>query len=259
MRILVCNDDGINSAGIHALVNKIKTLGEVIVSAPVRQMSGYGHSITVDQKVKVEKVEFEPGIPGFAVYGTPRDCAELGVKAFVGEEPVDLIITGINKGSNLVNNVPSSGTCGSACTGLDFGIPAIAISLDFGQEYDFDLAAAIALDVTKWFLQQPFNKDFMLSVNVPNCPKEEIRGYQVCDFGGTFYFHQNLEPDFDGQYYYYDTSSSAFSFPDLVEDLSGDVYALSHNYITLTPIDLDMVNKKGLEALKSASGLTFNK
>ncbi|MBQ6654441.1 MAG: 5'/3'-nucleotidase SurE [Erysipelotrichaceae bacterium] len=241
MKILVVNDDGISSPGIKALANELSKIGEVTVSAPLQGMSGAGHGLSINKVLRVEKQQFAENITGYAVEGTPRDCAELGINAFM-KDGVDLLVTGINQGSNLSNNIPCSGTCGAACTGLDYGVPAIAVSLDFGDEYDYRYSAEIAREMAEWFIVQPFNHKFVLNVNVPNRPREEIKGYHICGHGGNYIFHQDLTPRYDGRYYYYDTSSSEFSFVNLVENLDGDIYALHQGYITLSPIRLDMIS-----------------
>ena len=241
MKILVVNDDGIDSPGIRALVNELKKIGEVTVSAPLQGMSGAGHGLSINKVLRVEKRQFDEDVIGYAVEGTPRDCSELGINAFM-KDSVDLLVTGINQGSNLSNNIPCSGTCGAACTGLDYGIPAIAVSMDFGDEYDYRYSAEVARNMAEWFIRQPFNRQFVLNVNVPNLPREEIKGYHICGHGGNYLYHQDLTPRYDGRYYYYDTSASEFSFVNLVENLEGDIYALHHGYITVSPIRLDMVS-----------------
>ncbi|MBR5048843.1 MAG: hypothetical protein IKX74_04310, partial [Erysipelotrichaceae bacterium] len=99
-----------------------------------------------------------------------------------------------------------------------------------------------AREMAQWFISQPFNRKFVLNVNVPNRPREEIRGYHICGHGGNYLYHQDLTPRYDGRYYYYDTSASEFSFVNLVENLDGDIYALHQGYITLSPIRLDMIS-----------------
>lgn len=253
MRIVILNDDGIYSDGIKALALKMKELGDVTVVAPRFHQSGAGHSITIEKKIKVEKIDFAEGIEGYAVHGLPRDCAELAINAII-KEPIDLLVSGINKGNNLSSNVPCSGTCGAACAGLDFGIPAIAVSLDFGKTYDWDYAAEATLKVAKWFVNQPFKHEFVISINVPNMDKENIKGYAVCGYGGIFKFEQNLEPEFDGQYYYYDVTSTNMYFDKIVESMDGDIYAMSQGYITLSPIHLDMVRYQSMNDLKKFLG-----
>ena len=250
MRILVVNDDGIRAEGIRALVNEMKKIGKVTVVAPAEHMSGAGHSLSISKILKAEKMAFDEDVEGYAVYGSPRDCAELGINAIISE-PIDLIVSGINQGSNLSNNIPCSGTCGAACTGLDYDVPAIAVSLDFGDDYDYRYSAQIARKMAQWFVQQPFKHDFVLNINVPNRPEDQIKGYKICGWGGDYVYHQNLTPTFDGQYYYFDTTTSHFTFRNMVEDLSGDIKALHEGYITVSPITLDMVRYEKVDLLKA--------
>lgn len=250
MRILVSNDDGINAEGIKELVNAMKQLGEVIVCAPAEHKSGAGHSITCTGSIKVEKVMYDETTAGFKVFGTPKDCVDLGCKALV--DNIDLVITGINEGPNISSDVICSGTCGSASAALPYQIPAIAMSLAWGDHYDYSVAAKYAVKAAKWFLQQPFNKDFVLSVNVPNIPEDQIKGVTVCKFGGDTIYHQTEAPTFDGKYYYYSTKCDKITYNNYIDNLEGDVYALHHGYVTLTPLDVDVVKHDSLTTLKNA-------
>ncbi len=250
MRILVSNDDGINAEGIKALANAMKQLGEVVVCAPAEHKSGAGHSITCTGSIKVEKIMYDENTVGYKVFGTPKDCVELGCKAIV--DNVDLVITGINEGPNISSDVICSGTCGCASAALPYRIPSIAMSLAWGDHYDYSTAAKYAVKVAKWFMQQPFNKDFVLSVNVPNIPEEEIKGVTVCKFGGDSLYHQTEPPTFDGQYYYYSTKCDKITYENYIDNLEGDVYALNHGYVTLTPLDIDVVKHDSLDELKTA-------
>lgn len=250
MRILVSNDDGINAEGIKALANAMKQLGEVVVCAPADHKSGAAHSITCTGSIKVEKIMYDEDTVGYKVFGTPKDCVELGCKAIVKD--IDLVITGINEGPNISSDVICSGTVGSASAALPYNIPSIAMSLDWGSTYDYTTAAKYAVKIAKWFLKQPFNKDFVLSVNVPNIPEDQIKGVTVCKFGGDTLYPQEEEPTFDGKYYYYSTKCSSISFNNYIDNIEGDVYALRHGYVTLTPLDIDVVKHDSLDVLKNS-------
>ncbi|MDD6640838.1 MAG: 5'/3'-nucleotidase SurE [Erysipelotrichaceae bacterium] len=250
MKILVSNDDGIYADGIKALVNEMKKLGEVVVSAPATHQSGAGHSITFNQIVKVEKIDFDSDVVGYKVFGKPKDCVELALSVLTSD--IDLVITGINEGYNLASDCSASGTCGAACAALPYNIPSIAVSLGFGDHYDYSYAAKVALEVAKWFIEQPFNKDFTLSINVPNIDPKDIKGITVAGFGGYPKYSQDLTGHFDGQYYYYNLRSTDVSFEYTVNNLEGDLYAIDHNYITLTPLSLNMVKQDSLPQLKQA-------
>ncbi len=251
MRILVSNDDGIYADGLKALVKELKKIGEVIVIAPAEHQSGAGHSITFNGIVKVEKIAYDEGITGYKVFGKPRDCVEIGLGAIVKD--VDLVVSGINEGCNLSSDCVSSGTCGAACAAMPFKIPAIAVSLGFGENYDYQSAAEVTKNIAQWFIRQPFNKDFVLSINVPNVKnKEEFKGITVAGFGGYPSYHTDLTPEFDGQYYCYNTRSTDVTFNYTDASLNGDLYAINHNYITLTPLSVNMVKEDSLPLLKES-------
>jgi 5'-nucleotidase len=250
MRILVANDDGFYAEGLKYLVNEMKKLGEVVVIAPAEHQSGAGHSITFNKVVKVEKEMYDEETEGYKIYGTPKDCVELGLSAIVKD--IDFVISGINEGGNLASDIPSSGTCGAACGALPFKVPAMAVSLGWADSFEYSAAAKVAYEVAKWFIKQPFNKEFVLNVNVPNIPEEQIKGYTVAGFGGYPQYHQDLTPTFDGKYYYYNTRSTSFTFHYTNHSLSGDLYALDNGYVTLTPINLNMVKETDLPLLEKA-------
>lgn len=250
MRILVSNDDGINSEGIKALVNEMKKLGEVIVSAPAEGQSGAGHSITFNHYIKMEKVQFDQDVQGFKVFGRPRDCVELALCELVKD--VDLVVSGINEGCNLACDASASGTCGAACSALAYGVPSIAVSFGFGDSYDYSIPARKAREIAKWFIEQPFKNDFTLSINVPNVKEEEIKGIVTSGFGGYTKYKQDTKVEFDGQYYYYNLKTTEVSYNYSKQDLTGDLYALSQNYITLTPLSLNMVKEDSLKELSES-------
>ncbi len=252
MKILIANDDGIFAPGIKALALAMQELGEVVVSAPAQHMSGMGSAITCTGSIKVEKIEFAPGIQGYKVFGTPRDCVDLALNTYAKD--ADLVVTGINEGPNLSTDVVCSGTCGSAIAALVYHIPTIATSLCYGDSYDYESVAKIIVKVAKWFYQKEYKKDFMLSVNVPNIPVEDIKGYVVTRFGGNRVYHVDYNTQFDGMYYYYNTHVNNIEIEDKLETLEGDHYALEQGYVSLTPIDADLVYSPALSLLNKDLG-----
>ena len=248
MKILVSNDDGINASGIHALAKALQAIGDVTVVAPATQQTAKGHSLTIGGEIRVQKRYFEEGIPGYAVWGTPKDCIDLAVDALLDETP-DLIVTGINEGPNICNDCVSSGTIGGAIAGFNNGIPSIATSLDFGDTYDYEKCTPIITDIVKWFISLPYNKEFALSVNFPNV--EEYKGVTIAESGGyhTFDVHYEIvREDEDSQYYVIPGGHVVIN--DVIEDLEHDIYAMSQGYVVITPVHHDMVHVQALEALR---------
>ena len=248
MKILVINDDGYKAPGIIALAKALKQLGEVTIVAPQSQKTGTSHSINIHQDLTVLKTDTD-GILTYAVDSTPRDCAVLAIDKLLKEKP-DVLVSGINEGGNLGDDCIRSGTCGGASVGLDYGIPSIAVSLGFGESYDYSYAAEIALKATKWFLKQPDNLEYILNVNVPNLKKQDIRGYRVCHLGGGQYYRQEFNESFDGEMYHYTTRTIEITTRRIDESEESDMQAFSEGYITFTPLDIDICRHQSLSALK---------
>ena len=146
MKILVTNDDGIYSSGIFALWDVAKEFGEVNVIAPINEKSAVGHGITISNPLYVKEIEREDGFKGFAVSGTPADCVKIGIKSLLPFSP-DLILSGINIGSNLGNNIIYSGTVAAAIEGATLDIPSIAISIDSFRPRNFSTSKIVVLKV----------------------------------------------------------------------------------------------------------------
>lgn len=248
MKILLINDDGYKAEGIVALARHLKKMGEVTIVAPMTQMTGMAHSINMHRDLTVLKTETE-GIPTFGVDSTPRDCAVLAINRLLPYKP-DLLISGINEGANLGDDIIRSGTVGGASVGLEYGIPSIATSLGYGDSYDYDMAAEITCKITEWFMKQQGNTDYVLNLNIPNRPIEDIKGIRVCILGGGQYYRQQFEESFDGQFYHYTTKTVEITVSRQLEDLKGDMYAFNNGYITLSPLDTDVCRHQSLTSLE---------
>lgn len=250
MRILIINDDGYKAPGLLALVKQFRKNNEITIAAPAYQQTGAAHSITLGQDFKVLKTDTD-GIVTYAIYGTPRDCCTLAVEALLTEKP-DLIISGINQGENISNDIICSGTCGGASAALYYGIPSIAVSLSWSQDdyYDYDYVAEKMLTIVDWFMKQPRNREYVLNVNFPNTVKENIKGITVSQFGGDHIYESSYSYTYDGTYYYYTAKPAGLFAYNVTEDVSGDIYALQNNYIVLTPIDVDLCHHCELESLR---------
>ncbi len=249
MRILVSNDDGFDAPGIHSLAKALRPLGEVTVVAPATQQTAKGHSLTIGSEIRVQQRFFEEGIPGYAVWGTPKDCIDLAVDALLNHRP-DLIVTGINEGPNLCNDCVSSGTIGGAIAGFINGIPSIATSLDTGDHFDYDKCGPAIRKIAGWFLKMPYNREFALSVNFPNTD-EDFKGIVVAESGGfhTFDAHYTVvREDSDSKYYVIPGGFVVLN--DVVEDLDHDIYAMLQGYIAMTPVHFDMVHHTALDTLR---------
>ena len=250
MKILVVNDDGINAAGIKTLVKHLSKIAKVVVVAPESQRSGAGSSIVVGQ-IRVKKENFENAEAAYSISGTPRDCAEIGLARLFPNQ-IDMLISGINQGANVGSDTICSGTCGAALIGTLYGIPSIATSLDFGDSYEYEDAAEITTKIAQWLIEQPSTGEYTLNVNIPNIPKDEMKGYKTCGFGGFDIYKNCCTPVQDGEYLIYDTEISNNTF-DTTKYPDGDRACLSQGYICLSPMHPDLTCykfMKNLETLK---------
>ncbi|WP_333861289.1 5'/3'-nucleotidase SurE [Clostridium sp.] len=236
MRLLLTNDDGIMAEGIQVLAKHFEKDNEVIIAAPDVQRSGSGHCITtVPGELKAQEVKLE-GInsKAYSINGTPADCARLGVRK-LGNNQIDMVISGINNGFNLGIDSLYSGTVSAAMEAAICEVPSIAVSLDTkGGNYDYNIAAEYALEVFSLYKEKYKNKDenIVLSLNVPCLPREKIKGLKVCRVGFKYHIQE-----------IYDKGEK-------IEELSynyTDIYYVKRGYVSLSPLHYDLTNYKILE------------
>jgi len=241
--ILVSNDDGVRSEGIEALAEALKPLGTVYVVAPDRERSAASHSLTLSHPLRVEKL----GPRLYSVDGTPTDCVNLGVNGILRGKKIALLVSGINKGANLGDDITYSGTVSAAMEGTLLGIPSVAVSLVTRSRFRFDVAAEVALEVGRKILRKGLPDDTLLNVNVPNLPKEEIRGVRVTRMGKRVYGDVIVEKrDPRGRKYFWIGGDHLES-----EEVPGsDLEAIDENHVSITPIHLDLTNYSALRALR---------
>lgn len=245
-RILICNDDGIYAPGIMALYEALSELGELTVVAPEFEQSAVGHAITIADPIKIRKISRSGGFTGFAVSGTPADCVKLAVTELLPEKP-DMVVSGINLGSNVGISVIYSGTVSGATEGTILGIPSIAISLASFKNPQWATAASVARQIARHVLEHGLPADTLLNVNVPNRHPESIRGFQVTRMGHSRFaeiFHRRANPRGD-TYYWLDGELQ------MLGDANGtDVQAVNDNLISLTPIWFDLSNTAAMDELR---------
>ena len=240
--ILVTNDDGVHSPGIVALYGAVKHLGDAYIVAPDRERSATGHSLTLHRPLKVTEVRDRV----YSINGTPTDCVTLGINKVLPERPA-LVVSGINRGANLGDDVTYSGTVSAAVEGTMFGIPSIAFSLAAAKHYHFDAASAIAHDIAKFVLKHSLPYDTLLNVNIPNVDKENIRGIRFTRQGKRVY-DGAIQEMFDpwGEKHYWIGGGKPYW--ERGEDT--DIETVEGGYISVTPIHLDLTNYNALSFFK---------
>lgn len=235
--ILVTNDDGITSPGIRVLVEEMRKLGTVIVVAPDSPQSGMGHAITIDNVLRLEKVQMFDGVESYECSGTPVDCVKVAVDKIINGKP-DLCVSGINHGSNSSINVLYSGTMSAAMEAAIEGICAIGFSyLNYSHDAGLDLPRKVVRDVSKHVLKNGLPKDVLLNVNIPDIPLSQYNGLRVCRQAVAKWeeeFTERLDPR--GRKYYWLTGK--FANYDGGDDT--DEWALANGYASVVPVQFDL-------------------
>jgi 5'-nucleotidase len=242
VRILVTNDDGVHSPGIHALAESLGALGEVWVVAPLGESSAIAHALTLTRPLRLGQIAERI----FSVDGTPTDCVILGVDKVLRALP-DLVVSGINLGYNLGDDVTYSGTVAGALEATLLGLPGIAVSLCRSRAYDFTQAAAAARTVAEAVLRHGLPHRTFLNVNVP---RSEARGFRVTVQARrrqTTTVREGEDPR--GRSYYWIEEVAS----DWQDDARADVSAVRDGYISVTPLRPDMTDRDALAAVERFS------
>jgi 5'-nucleotidase len=246
LNILVCNDDGIDAPGIYALVVEMKKIGTVTVVAPDKQQSAVGHAITMNYPLRVKEFKKNGKFFGYAVQGTPADCVKLAVRAILKQEP-DIVVSGVNHGSNTAISVIYSGTVSAATEGTILGIPSIAVSLTTYAPADFSVAAQMARKLAILVSKRGLPPGTLLNVNVPPLKLKEIKGILVTRQGKSIWNDTfDLRTDPNNRDYYWLTGG----LDNVDKDLEFDEAAVRNNYISVTPLQYDLTNYRMLDAMK---------
>ena len=236
MIILVCNDDGIHSPGIAALENSLERVGDIYTVAPDREQNAMSHALTLHRPLRVQEVAPRR----LAVDGTPTDCVKLALTGLLSVRP-DIVVSGINKGPNLGDDVIYSGTVSAAVESALLGVPAIAISLATFEKNDFQPAANFAAALLSHISRSTIPPETLLNVNVPPLPEREIRGWRLTRQGKRHYSENIVERvDPRGRkYYWIGGDDLGFS-----EEAGTDCMAVKEGYVSVTPLQVDLTNHK---------------
>ena len=256
MRVLITNDDGIQATGLNALRRELIGIEglEVHVIAPDSNRSATARSITTRSPLWVEEIAFDDGTSGYATDGTPVDCVRFAELGLIGERP-ELIVSGINHGSNLGDDITYSGTVAAALEGIVLGIPAIALSLQSEasgadyyarREYDFTASAAFSAELVRRVAEDPLPADTLLNVNFPS---GEPDGVEVTHLGKRLYNDEMKLVDEDP-----DTGRHRYQIygyePSFEDERGSDLSAIAHGRISVTPVHFDLTDRPSLDRLR---------
>lgn len=251
MKILLTNDDGVFAPGISVMANFLnKKNYNSFVVAPNRERSSVGHAITLHRPLRLWRVENGPYPVGYQTYacdGTPSDSVVLAVEEL--EPETSLVVSGINRGPNVADDLTYSGTVSAAMEGVILGCPAIAVSLNSSRDDDenYETAAHIVCKVIEWINENPLPKGVLLNINVPNVPLSLIKGVRVTRKGVRIYEGKVTKlNDPHGRVYFW---ISGRPEDQLVEGC--DVWALARGYVSITPIHMDMTCYECLEDVRN--------
>lgn len=247
MNILITNDDGIYADGIIELAKAISKIANVYVVAPESQKSATGHAITIHNPIMVHKIDMGENIKSYAISGTPADCVKVGIEGLFKDINIDLVLSGINNGSNLGTDVIYSGTVSAALEGFILNKPSIAISYD-----EVNVKREIYKDASKYVVNLIENikdkldllNDCILNVNIPNT---KIKGSKITKLGQRNYDNAMVEKiNPFGQKYYW----IGGKLMELDQDEDSDIACVKDGYISITPINIEMTNLRKFELLK---------
>jgi 5'-nucleotidase len=225
----------------------MKRLGEAIVVAPDAERSAIGHAITTLTPLRVKEFRLGEEMIGYAIDGTPADCVKIGVGSIFKDRPIDIVVSGINLGPNTATNVIYSGTVSAATEARILGIPSMAVSLGTFRDPDWSYAAELARRIAARVLERGLPPKVLLNVNVPNLPRDRIKGLRVTRQGDSAYREDfAIREDPRGQPYYW--LAGSYLMQD--EDQATDAWALEHGYASVTPISFDLTAHDQLEGLR---------
>jgi 5'-nucleotidase len=249
MHIFITNDDGYLSPGLATLTELMRPYGEVTVVAPEEGQSGMSNALTVKTPVRMRRIHEEQGLALYAAAGTPTDCVKLAMNTLFIDRKPDLLVSGINHGTNVSVAVIYSGTLGAAAEGVLYGVPSIGFSLaDYSPEADFSACRQYIPEIISQTLAHPFAPQVFLNVNIPKLPPNEIKGIRLCrQTKGAWAEEYEKRIDPAGAPYYWLTGQFINHEPDAPD---ADENILRQGYIAIVPHHVDMTEYHELERLR---------
>jgi 5'-nucleotidase len=246
-KILITNDDGINAPGLRYLIEVMRKLGDLIIIAPDKPQSGMAHAVTIQTPLRIHDIVNEPGYQEYSCNGTPVDCVKLGQKVIMKGNP-DLIVSGINHGSNSSINVLYSGTMAAVIEGAMEDIPAIGFSLnDYAHQADFSHCEPYILAIASNVLKHGLAPGVCLNVNFPKISEIPVRGSKVVRQAKALWdesFDERKDPHKRSYYWLH----GEFVCHDLSEDT--DQWALKNNYVSIVPVSIDLTAHSSIPEIK---------
>ncbi len=244
MRILISNDDGVEAEGIQMLIDALSKVHEVVVVAPNDNKSAASSSLTLNKPL--QPVQIQPNV--YSIDATPSDCVHLALCGFL-DKPVDLVVTGINFGPNLGDDVVYSGTVAGAIEGRFLGLPSIAISLASWNGEHFETAAQVAEQVVGAIHSAQLSHDTVLNVNVPDVAYKEIQGFQTTRLGKRHMSEPSIQDQDDPSIYWIGENGKEAD-----NGIGTDFHAIANNYVSVTPLQIDLTKYNEIDKVSEWLG-----
>lgn len=241
MKILISNDDGVAAPGIAALAEALSSIAEIIVMAPDRNRSGASNSLTLSRPLRVRSLD-----NGFySVEGTPTDCVHLALTGYF-KDSIDMVVSGINQGANLGDDILYSGTVAAAMEGRSLGLPAIAVSMVGESIHHYQTGAQIIKEMVMQLSKVGHELNTILNVNIPDKPRHELQGIQITRLGSRHIAAPIIEDvDPRGHQMYW----IGLPGPEADAGIGTDFFAIKQNFVSVTPLHLDMTHYKAFDKL----------
>ena len=250
MHILVTNDDGVTAPGLLALAQEMRKLGKVTVFAPDKNWSASGHVKTMERPLRVKEMTLADGTSAYASDGAPSDCVALPLLGLI-EDPIDIVVSGINPNANVGHDVTYSGTVTAAMEAVIAGVRGVAVSLDSPEGHkgllDYSTAAVVGRRVVEKVMADGLPEGVVLNINVPYLTESELKGFMITRQGLRVYRDAlDVRSDPRGKPYYWIGGEA----PTGVDEPGTDFGALKAGYVSITPLQLDLTHLKAMDVLK---------
>ena len=243
MHLLLSNDDGIQAPGLCCLAEALAEIADITVVAPNRNRSGASNSLTLERPIRA--TEIKPN--WYSIDGTPTDCVHLGITGLLDHEP-DMVVSGINAGPNLGDDVIYSGTVAAAMEGRFLGLPAVAVSTNSFQPKFVEAAADVTKTLVTSIIKQPIPDDVILNVNIPDLPREQMQEYVTTRLGNRHKAEPAIESaDPRGKPIYWVGAAG----PEQDAGPGTDFHALNNNSISITPLHVDLTRYSSMESIQT--------
>ena len=239
MKILISNDDGYQAQGIQILIKYLSIDHEVVVVAPSENKSAASSSLTLNRALKPIKIDTNI----YSIDATPSDCVHLALCGFL-EDKFDLVVTGINFGANLGDDVIYSGTVAGAIEGRFLGLPSVAISLASWNGENFDTAGKIAQRIINQIHTSQLSHDTVLNINVPDVPIDDIQGFQTTRLGRRHMSESSIQDEEDSSLYWIGENGKEAD-----NGVGTDFHAIANNYVSVTPLQIDLTKYNEIDTV----------